>query len=258
MLIDEVFKNNKVLIPYLTFGDPNIEDTDAYVRACLDNGADIIELGMPFSDPIADGPVIQASHQRALTQNPRISFDDLFQFTKQIKQEYSKPVITMASVTLVENYGIESFFKNAQAAQLDGIIIPDLLVDDVEVFQQFANHYSVALIMLVSPLTPKDRLVKISQACSGFVYLMSSVGITGERDSFANELNQLAQDIKSVKDIPVVIGFGISSPEQLREVYEYSDGAIVGSHLIKRLQESSDSTQRIADLSKRIKQLKLL
>ena len=235
-----VFEKGKVIIPYLTFGDPSIELSEQLAAAAFDSGAGIVELGIPFSDPIADGPVIQASHQRALDANPHISLDDAFACRRRLKERYAQPVVFMLSVNLVFCYGIDRFFESAAASGLDGVIIPDLPVEEAALYLVASKRTGVSIVFLVSHLCDPKRLPAIVQASEGFVYLISSVGVTGERAHISSDLEEVVMAIKAVKDIPVAVGFGVSSREHVTCVNGFADGAIVGSHLIKRMMEGDD------------------
>ena len=227
------------LIPYFTFGDPDIETTKSLILESLKAGADCIELGLAFSDPIADGPVIQASHQRVLEKYPDMSIDTALDMVSSCKDmmkgsAYSHiPIIFMASSNLILSYGIEAFFKSAKSKGLDGIIIPDLPLEEGNEFQKEANEYNIAIILLISPLTTGKRMRKIVKATQGFLYLISTTGTTGERSSVNQDLKETVSAIKKIRNIPVIVGFGISQPEQYKEVCSFADGVIVGSHLVK-------------------------
>ena len=256
MNLETVFKNQKVMIPYFTFGDPDIETTKKLICHSFESGAECIELGIPFSDPIADGPVIQDSHYRALTNDPKISIMKALKCVKDVKRIHSKPIIFMAAVNLIIQFGVERFFQKAATYQLDGIIIPDLTVEASNQFVKLASQYNISLILLASHLCEPKRLKKIATASSGFVYLISSTGTTGERSSFSSSSKKVTAQIKKIKDIPVVIGFGVSQPEHLSQLYKYADGAIVGSHLVSLFSNPSQSIDNnIKAVGKRIKEL---
>lgn len=224
---------SKALIPYFTAGDPDLETTKLLIIESVNAGADCIELGLPFSDPIADGPVIQASHQRVLDKYPHFSIDDALHLVKECKPKVTVPIIFMASSNLILNYGISAFFKSAEKHGLNGIIIPDLPVEEADDYRKAAKISNVALIFLLSPLTTGVRMQKIVQATEGFLYLIATTGTTGERSSVNQDLRRTVEEIKKIRNIPVIVGFGISQPEQYRDVCEFADGVIVGSHLVK-------------------------
>ena len=237
--------NKNALIPYFTFGDPDLETTKKLILESAKAGADCIELGLPFSDPIADGPVIQASHQRVLEKYPTLSIDTALAMVNDCKNYVVVPIIFMASSNLILNYGIASFFKNAKANKLDGIIIPDLPIEEADAYRIHAKQNSIALIFLLSPLTTGKRMTQIIKATEGFLYLISTTGTTGERQSLSQDLEQTVKAIKKTRNIPVIVGFGISQPEQYSDVCAYADGVIVGSHLVKMMGDVSAISSRI-------------
>jgi tryptophan synthase alpha chain len=252
-LIEAAFKN-KAVIAYFTYGDPSIGFTKSVVETAFNNGADIVELGIPFSDPIADGPVIQKSHQRALSKND-CTIKDALITVKAIKEKIEKPLVFMAAVNLIYQYGVASFFKHAKAHKLDGIIIPDLSIESADSYIVEAKKNDIALIFLVSPLCKPTRLKKIVKKSTGFVYLISSTGLTGERQAFSKRLITLCKDIRAVKNIPVAVGFGISTSSHVKEVLSYADGAIIGSHLVKSFEKKKQS-EILSDLTIKLKKLK--
>ncbi|NBV82648.1 tryptophan synthase subunit alpha [bacterium] len=243
------FKNKGVLIPYFTLGDPDIPQTESLVARSFDRGAGIIELGIPFSDPIADGPVIQASHFRALSGPVRPNIADGFAMVTRLRASYSQPIVFMLSVNLILAYGISRFFKDAQISGISGVVIPDLPVEDAGNYLKYSRKHNVAIIFLVSPLCRDDRLKKIVDATSGFLYLISTTGTTGARTSVASGLADFVAKIKAIRDIPVAVGFGISHPSHFKEVCAYADGGIVGSHFVSLLaQEGTDRVLSEIDL----------
>lgn len=221
----------KSLIVYVTYADPTPEISESVIEACFDSGADVVEIGLPFSDPIADGPVIQASHQRALVHSPTI--DQVFELVSRVKKKYAKPLVLMGAVNLIHHYGISKFFSEAQTHGVDGVIMPDLPVEDAGDYVEASKKFRVPIIFLVSPLCRPVRLEALVKASEGFVYLVSSTGTTGERQTLSRPLSSLVAQIKAVKDIPVAIGFGIGTGEQVSKVHEIADGAIVGSALVR-------------------------
>ncbi len=232
--------SNFKLIPYMTYSDPDEAGTAALVAACFDNGADVIELGMPFSDPIADGPVIQASHQRALTNNPGITLTHLLNFIRATKLKYAKPILIMCAVNLIIQYGIEAFFLSAKTHGVDGLVIPDLPIEEAKDFLAAAKKSGVPLSLLISPLCSHERITPIIQASQGFIYLISSTGITGVRNSVNTSLDKFANTLKSKRNLPIYVGFGISNADDIAAIKKFADGAIVGSHLVKIIEDSID------------------
>jgi tryptophan synthase alpha chain len=253
--IETVLKTGKALIPYITFGDPHKSFTKDIVLACFEAGADIVEIGIPFSDPVADGPVIQASHQRALLADPDLNLVQAFQLVKDVKKTCKKPLVFMSAVNLIYRFGITKFFKQAAACGLDGVIIPDLSIEEAEAYLKDSKKYNVDLILLLSPLCSPKRLKAIVKATSGFLYVMSSVGITGTRTSISDGLSDVVKKVKQIRDIPVCIGFGISTPQHVASVFKYAEGAIVGSYLVNVIAKHS-ADDFISQLKKAVSQLK--
>ncbi len=241
--LETVLSHKKSLSPYITFGDPHKSFTEELVLACFEAGADAVEIGIPFSDPVADGPVIQASHQRALAVDPDISLSQAFQLVQSLRKKTSKPLLFMSAVNLIFRFGPAAFFKKAAAVKLDGVIIPDLPVEEADVYVKEAKKHGVALVLLVSPLCTPDRLTRIVQSTSGFLYLMSSTGLTGERSSVSGSLSAFVRRIKKIRDIPVCVGFGISKQEHVRSVLAFAEGAIVGSFLVNLIHKHAENPQ---------------
>jgi tryptophan synthase alpha chain len=248
------------LIPYITFSDPNPLFTKKLIYACFDSGVDTVELGLPFSDPIADGPIIQASHARALAENPGLGIEDAFEFCFRIHQEKKKKIIVMVTVTLIYFYGISNFFKSAKKAGISGLVIPDLAIEDAKEYLDCGKKYKVSVNFLVSPDIQFKRLERSVNYTQDFIYLISSVGLTGERTLFSDKLIELSRIIKKIKPVPIYLGFGINTPEQISFANQYMDGAIVGSHFVKLLEQHIDNpdiaikvvTDRIHTLQQKI------
>lgn len=254
--LDALFSSKKVLIPYLTFGYPSISFTKECIRTCFHSGADCIELGIPFSDPLADGPVIQKTHQDALSTGENVDIRSALACVKELKEEVSKPFIFMASYNLIFHYGLDAFFKDASDHGLSGIVIPDLPVEEAKDCLILSKQYHVSLILLISPACSEERLRRIVEESEGFLYVISSTGLTGERSSVSTQLPELIHRIKAVKNIPVCIGFGLSSPDHLDYISPFSDGAIIGSHFAKLIIDN-DPQKALSDIATRIKLFKL-
>lgn len=251
------FDLQNALIPYYTYADPNHEFTKKLVIASFEAGADAVELGIPFSDPIADGPVIQASHQRALDKHPDLTLKDALALVADVKTFIFKPILFMMDANLVLQFGVEAFYKAAHKAKLDGIIVPNLPVEESAEFQKYSKQYGIALVLLVSPMSDKKRVEKIAKASSGFVYLISSTGTTGERATVAKGLSTIAKQIKKGNDIPVMVGFGVSKPEHFEAICKYANGAIVGTHFIKLMEPLLKTPEKaIQKVVNRIKKMK--
>ncbi len=243
--IDMLFRRlrkegRKAFMPFLTAGDPDLAATERFLRDLAISGAHLIEIGFPYSDPIADGPVVQASYTRALNRGIRV--DDIFQMAAGLSQDpvfaqAGIPLVGMISYSLVQRRGRESFLDQATAAGLSGAIVPDLPIDEADEFARLAAARDFKLIHLVTPTTPRERAVRIARASSGFLYYVSIAGITGERDKLPDELLSQLRWLRTQTDLPVCVGFGISKPEQVRLLREVADGVIVGSALVRKLEE---------------------
>lgn len=246
------------LIPYYTLCDPDYQFSKTLILESFKSGADAIEIGIPFSDPIADGPVIQQSHQRVLASQSDINLKNGFDLVKDIRRTEKKPLIFMMDANLLLKYGVEKFFKDANKVGLNGVIIPNLALNDAEKMSTFAKKSKVDLILLVSPFSDSKRVKKIVSLSSGFVYVISSSGTTGERTDFNKSLESFVKSIKKISLIPALIGFGISHPKQFRDICSYADGGIVGSHFIRVIEDNLSNKQRAIKLiTDRIREFKL-
>lgn len=232
--IQAAFANGKAFIPFITCGDPDLETTAAAVRAMVANGADLIELGIPFSDPTAEGPVIQGANIRAL--NGGITTDKVFDFVKELRRDVTIPMVFMTYANVVFSYGAERFISTCAEIGMDGLILPDLPFEEKEEFLDLCHQYNVALISLIAP-TSENRIAMIAKEAEGFLYLVSSLGVTGTRSEITTDLGSIVKVIRENTDIPCAIGFGISRPEQAAKMAGISDGAIVGSAIIKILEQ---------------------
>ena len=238
--IDEVFnklkeENKKALIPFISNGDPSIDATVETILELEKSGADIVEIGIPFSDPLADGPVIQESYIRALKGGVKVK--DVFETVKRVRENSSIPVVIMVYYNLVFSYGTEKFLEDAEKAGVDGLIVPDIPLEERAELKDDCDKNGIYLIPLVAP-TSKDRIKKIIADSKGFVYCVSSCGTTGERSSFSSDINEYLETVKSYTDIPICLGFGISSREVVKNVKNDCDGVIVGSAIVRRLYEN--------------------
>jgi len=239
--VDEMFARlraagRKAFMPFLTAGDPDVDTTARLVPQVAEAGADLIELGFPFSDPIADGPVIQESYTRALSHGLKIT--DVFGAVQKATSApgFATPIVGMVSYSLVHRRGPEAFVAAARAAGLSGLIVPDLVADEADEFAATCRHADCKLILLVTPTTTPERAARIVRLCSGFVYCVSVVGITGERDRLPAELTQQLARLRTMTDLPLCVGFGVSRPDHVRHLKEIADGVIVGSALVKKLE----------------------
>ena len=232
--IQKAFENGKAFIAFITCGDPDLDTTAAAVRAAAANGADLIELGIPFSDPTAEGPTIQGANLRALSGG--ITTDKIFAFVKELRQDVKVPMVFMTYANVVFSYGAEQFISACKEIGIDGLILPDLPFEEKEEFQPLCKQYDVDLVSLVAP-TSENRIAKIAKEAQGFLYIISSLGVTGTRSEIKTDLASIVKVVRENTDIPCAIGFGISTPEQAKKMADLSDGAIVGSAIIKLLEK---------------------
>lgn len=232
--IREAFENGKAFIPFITCGDPDLETTAAVVRAAVAAGADLVELGIPFSDPTAEGPVIQGANLRALTGG--VTTDKVFDLVRDLRRDVTVPLVFMTYANVVFSYGADRFIRTCAEIGIDGLILPDLPFEEKEEFLPACHAYGVDLISLIAP-TSEDRISRIAQAAEGFLYIVSSLGVTGVRSEIKTDLASIVKVVRENTDIPCAIGFGISTPEQAKKMAAASDGAIVGSAIIRILEK---------------------
>lgn len=228
----------KALMPFVTAGDPSLAATSAVLAAAADAGAAVCEVGIPFSDPIADGPVIQESMTWALNRGTKVA--GVFDAVRQARQRggaamNSLGLMAMVSYSIVHRLGPDRFVADAKAAGFDGLIVPDLPVEACEGLRRHIDAAGLVLSLLIAPTTTRDRARQIAQACSGFVYVVSRAGITGEQTALPPELPQRIEALRAVTDLPIAVGFGISTAAQVRQVCEVADAAIVGSAMVRGL-----------------------
>lgn len=249
--IQSAFEKGKAFIPFITCGDPDLETTAAAVCAAVQNGADLIELGIPFSDPTAEGPVIQGANLRAL--NGGITTDKIFDFVRELRRDISVPMVFMTYANVVFSYGAERFISTCQEIGIDGLILPDLPFEEKEEFLPMCHQYGVDLISLIAP-TSENRIAMIAKEAEGFLYVVSSLGVTGARSEITTDLASIVKVIRQNTDIPCAIGFGISTPEQAKKMADISDGAIVGSAIIKLLEKyGKEAPQYVGEYVKAMK-----
>ena len=228
--ISEAFAKGKAFIPFITCGDPSLEITEQLVYAMEEAGADLIELGIPFSDPTAEGPVIQEANVRALSGG--VTTDKIFDMVVKIRKKTSIPMVFMTYANVVFSYGTERFIRKAAEIGMDGLILPDVPFEEKEEFDVVCKQYGLELISLIAP-TSHDRITRIAKEANGFVYCVSSLGVTGTRTRITTDIGAMVKLVKDAKDIPCAVGFGISTPEQAKKMAAQSDGAIVGSAIVK-------------------------
>ncbi|HBY56495.1 MAG TPA: tryptophan synthase subunit alpha [Candidatus Atribacteria bacterium] len=229
-------KRKKGLIIYITAGDPDLETTEKLVYTIAEAGADVIELGIPFSDPLADGVTIQQASQRALEKNANIP--KILATVKKIRKKISIPLALMTYYNPVYCYGLERFTRDSQKAGVDGFIIPDLPLEESEDLRNIINKSGLALISFLAPNSTLERIKAVAQKAQGFIYCVSVTGVTGTRENFTPQILEMIEKIRLYTDIPLAIGFGISSPEQAQKIVKYADAIIVGSAIVKLIEDS--------------------
>lgn len=249
--IARAFENGKAFIAFVTCGDPDLETTAAAVRAAVENGADLIELGIPFSDPTAEGPVIQGANLRALSGG--ITTDKVFDFVREIRRDVSVPMVFMTYANVVFSYGSEHFISTCKEIGIDGLILPDIPFEEKDEFQPICKKYGVDLISLIAP-TSQNRIAMIAKEAEGFLYIVSSLGVTGTRSEIETDLGEMVKLVRENANIPCAIGFGISTPEQAKQMADIADGAIVGSAIVKLLEKhGKDAPRYIGEYVKSMK-----
>jgi len=231
--ITETFKHGKAFIPFITAGDPSLDVTEELIIQMSKAGADLIEIGIPFSDPVAEGIVIQRASARALAAGT--TTNHIFQMVERVRKRTEVPLVFMTYINLIYTYGKDKFLHHCKQYGIDGVIVPDLPFEEKSELQPYCDKYGVDLISLVAP-TSEERIKMIVKEAQGFIYCVSSLGVTGVREKIDTDIHQMIQAIKETKEIPCAVGFGISTPEQAREIAQYSDGIIVGSHIVKMVE----------------------
>ena len=227
----------KAFIPFITAGDQGITTTEKYIRIMAKAGVSLIEIGIPFSDPVAEGPVIQAASERALSTG--ITTDDIFDMVKRLRtgtDALTIPLVFMTYLNPIYVYGVESFMTRCEEVGIQGVIVPDCPLEEKQELAHQAKTHGIAVISLIAP-TSEQRIEEIASQAEGFVYCVSSLGVTGMRSDIKTDIASIVQQIRQYTDIPVVVGFGISTPEQAKAMAAVSDGAIVGSAIVKQIGE---------------------
>jgi tryptophan synthase alpha chain len=247
--IDRLFQElrrdgRKALIPFVAAGDPDLPFTAAVLRELASRGCSLCEVGIPYSDPIADGPIIQASYCRALAKGTRLG--QILEMLRGVSREVSAPLVTMVSYAIVHRYGPEKYVADARAAGVAGAIVPDLLAEEAGPLAAVCRREDFSLIQLVTPTTPRERALRIAQTATGFLYYVSVTGITGERRELPPGLRENVEWLRQRTDLPLCIGFGISAPDQVRTLAPVADGIIVGSAIVRRL--AAAATKPAADV----------
>lgn len=244
----------KALVCFVTAGDPNLETTKQVVLEIEKAGADIVELGVPFSDPIADGPTIQASSMRALDSGTTVP--KVLDLVRDIRRTSELPLILMTYYNLVEHYGIERFARDAAEAGVDGMILSDLIPEESGNWKPVADGSGISTIFLLAPTSTEARVQAVANVASGFIYCVSRTGVTGAQTEMARGIQELVGRIRAGSDLPVAVGFGISKPEHVRQVCGYADGAVVGSVLVNLIAKKAGSPDLLKEVNDIVSALK--
>ncbi|NMA64766.1 MAG: tryptophan synthase subunit alpha [Clostridiaceae bacterium] len=232
--LKQAFANKRAFIPYITCGDPSLEITEQLVLQMTKAGADLIELGIPFSDPVAEGRIIQDANMRALSYG--VTVDKIFDMVRNIRRTCTIPLAFMTYANPVFAYDAEKFINNCKKTEVDALIVPDLPYEEKEELEPICKKHGISLISMVSPTSDK-RIQMIAKEAEGFVYCVSSMGVTGVRKDISDDVREMVKRIKEVKNIPCAVGFGISTPDQAMKISEYADGVIVGSRIVKIVEQ---------------------
>ena len=249
--IADAFRNGKAFIPFITCGDPDLETTARLVRAAQENGADLIELGIPFSDPTAEGPVIQAASTRALAAGT--TTDKVFDLVRDLRRDVTVPLVFMTYANLVFSYGTDRFLEQSAAVGIQGLILPDVPFEEKNEFAPACRAHGLELISLIAP-TSEARTGRIAREAEGFVYCVSSLGVTGIRAEITTDIGAMVRLVKAEKDIPCAVGFGVSTPAQARQMAQQADGVIVGSAIMKLIAaHGRDSVPVVAEYIRSMK-----
>ena len=249
--IAKAFENKKVFVPFITCGDPDLETTAKIVREAVANGADLIELGIPFSDPTAEGPVIQGANIRALKGG--VTTDKVFDLVRELRKDVAIPMVFMTYANVVFSYGGDKLISTCKEIGINGLILPDLPYEEKEEFLPLCRKYGVDLISLIAP-TSENRIAMIAKEADGFIYLVSSLGVTGTRSEINTDLKSIVDVIRQNTAVPCAIGFGISTPEQAKKMADIADGAIVGSAIIKIIEQyGKDAPRYVGEYVKSMK-----
>jgi len=246
-------KGQPALIPFITAGDPSLETTAKALRVLDQNGADMIELGVPYSDPLADGPVIQAAATRALQNGTTL--EKVLDIVRAVAPELRSPIILFTYYNPILNLGVENFLQIIYEAGVRGLVVPDLPLEESHVLLEPAQKAGIEVILLVAPTSPPDRVAAIAAKSQGFIYVVSATGVTGVRTEVAKGVKTMIEQLRVITDKPIAVGFGISQPEHAKQVIDWNaDGAIVGSAIVRKLAEPDGGLKAIAELCKTLKQ----
>ena len=250
--IASAFENKKAFIGFVTAGDPDLDTSRQILLEMAKNGCDLIEVGIPFSDPIAEGPVIQEANIRALAQG--VTTDKVFDLVAEVSAQIDIPLVFMTYLNVLFRYGYDRFCRRAADSGISGVIVPDLPYEEKHELTDYSGKYGIDVISLIAP-TSHERIKMIAKEAEGFVYCVSSMGVTGVRSEITTDVGEMVRLVKSVKDIPCAIGFGISTPEQAKKMSESADGVIVGSAIVKIIAKyGKDSVKPVCDYVKSMKE----
>jgi len=257
--VDQLFANlrsegRKALMPFFTAGDPDMATTARIIHAAQSAGASLCEVGVPYSDPIADGPVIQASYQRALDRGFRLQ--QIMEMAEGLKSEVSMPLVTMVSYAIIFRVGLKQYVQQAKAAGYAGAIVPDLLVEEAGELSRICAGEDFSLVQLVTPTTPRERQIRIAESSSGFLYYVSVTGITGERTALPEDLVDNVKWLRGQTNLPICIGFGISGPETASQLAPVADGLIVGSAVVRRVHDAGDGDAAVTQVTEFVSALR--
>ncbi len=248
----DAFNNKKAFISFITCGDPNLETTEELLLAMEKGGVDLIELGIPFSDPTAEGPVIQGANIRALSTG--VTTDKIFDMVRRVRPKLTVPLVFMTYANVVFSYGIERFVKTSAEVGMNGIILPDVPFEEKAEFSEICDKCGIDFISLIAP-TSEDRISNIAKDAKGFIYLVSSLGVTGMRSTITTDIGAIVEKIRENTDIPVAVGFGISTPEQAANISKKCDGIIIGSAIVRIIAEHGEnSVPYVFDFVKSVKE----
>lgn len=249
--ISKAFENGKAFIGFVTAGDPDLATSEQIMINMAKAGCDLIEIGIPFSDPIAEGPVIQEANLRSLSQGT--TTDKVFELTKKVSAQVDIPLVYMTYLNVLFKYGYDRFLQNASDAGISGVIIPDMPFEEKDELQSVTKNYGIEVVSLIAP-TSEDRIKMIAKNAEGFIYTVSSMGVTGTRNEIKTDLNSITSAIKEVTDLPVAIGFGINTPEQAKKYSAIADGVIVGSAIVKIIEQyGTNAPEKVFDYVKSMK-----
>ncbi len=249
--LQEAFLHHKAFIPFITCGDPSLEVSKEIIITMAHQGADIIELGIPFSDPTAEGETIQKASYRALKQG--VTTDKIFQMVEDVRKEITTPLVFMTYANVVFSYGIKKFLSKCQAYAIQGLILPDVPYEEKDEFEPICQEYGVDFISLIAP-TSAQRIEKIAKEATGFIYVVSSLGTTGVRKEIKSNVKEIVKTIKTITNVPCAVGFGISTPHQAKEIASFADGIIVGSRIVEMIEEYKDqSPEKVKEYVKSMK-----